>query len=210
MRTKRIYWIIIAFFAIAVGLYPFSYYLIDSRSLGLLRSKPASLLANPVWHLAFYTHITFGGLALLTGWSQFSTRWRSRYLNTHRWMGRIYLCSVLLSSLAGLYIAFFATGGVVNTTGFGTLALLWLVTAIQAYMSIRRLDIDQHQDWMTINYSLTFAAVTLRIWLPLLQIFVFHDFLPAYRIVAWLSWVPNLVVAMLIVRGRRRKIAAKA
>lgn len=209
MRAKRLSWIIFAFFAVAVGLYPYSYYLIDKRNLGLLSNKPAALLADPLWHLAFYMHITFGGLALLTGWSQFSARWRSQYLNTHRWMGRIYLCCVLLSSLAGLYIAFYATGGIVNVTGFGTLALLWLFTGIQAYISIRNRDIDRHRDWMTANYSLTFGAVTLRIWLPLLQIFVFHAFLPAYRIVAWLSWVPNLLFAMMIIR-KRRKIVAKA
>jgi hypothetical protein len=34
----------------------------------------------------------------------------------------------------------------------------------------------------------------LRVWMPLL-ILVFGEFLIAYKIVAWLCWVPNLVFA---------------
>ena len=60
------------------------------------------------------------------------------------------------------------------------------------------------RDWMIVNYSLTFAAVTLRIWLPILQYHVFHEFITPYRIVSWWSWVPNLAVALLIVRKRRK------
>ena len=47
---------------------------------------------------------------------------------------------------------------------------------------------------MVYSYAACFAAVTLRLWLPFL-IAVFHDFETAYVIVAWLCWVPNLIVA---------------
>ena len=50
------------------------------------------------------------------------------------------------------------------------------------------------------NYSLTFAAVTLRIYLPLLTTFAFNgEFIPSYHIVAWLCWVPNIIVAEVII-----------
>jgi hypothetical protein len=44
------------------------------------------------------------------------------------------------------------------------------------------------------NFALTFAAVTLRLYLPLgfLSGLRFEDFYPA---LAWLCWVPNLVIA---------------
>ena len=210
MRLRLLGWIPFAFLACAIGLYPLIYYIVDMHDKGFLTSKPASLQADPVWHLLFYTHITFGGVALLTGWSQFSTKWRNRRLKLHRRLGRVYLISVTISSIAGLYIAFFATGGIICSTGFGTLALLWLGTAIQAYVSIRKRDIDRHRDWMIANYSLTFAAVTLRIWLPILQYHIFHEFITPYRIVSWWSWVPNLIVAMLIIRRRHRNFAVRS
>jgi hypothetical protein len=203
MKARNLPWIPFAFFAIVIGLYPSMYYILDMKK-GFLQTKPAALQADTIWHLAFYTHITFGGLALLTGWTQFSQRLRDKYLKTHRTMGTIYLLAVLFSSTAALYIDFFASGGIVCVTGFGTLAILWLGTAIMGYRTIRRLEIDQHQDWMTINYSLAFAAVTLRIYLPILQMGLHVPFIPAYRIVAWACWVPNLVLALLIIRKRRR------
>jgi dolichyl-phosphate-mannose--protein O-mannosyl transferase len=52
---------------------------------------------------------------------------------------------------------------------------------------------------MIYSYAACFAAVTLRIWLPLL-IMIFGDFIIAYTIVAWMCWIPNLIVARLITR----------
>lgn len=202
MKLKNLPWIPFAFFAIAIGLYPLLYFLVDMRSNGLLQSKPKAILDSDIWNTAFYIHIIFGGIALLTGWTQFSTRLRRHYLNTHRFIGKIYVIAVALSSIAALYIAFFATGGLVCVLGFGSLAIIWLISDVKAYSTIKQGHISQHQNWMICNYALTFAAVTLRIWLPLLSAFVFHDFIPAYRVVSWLCWVPNLVVALLVINKR--------
>jgi hypothetical protein len=49
------------------------------------------------------------------------------------------------------------------------------------------------------SYALVFAAVTLRIELPLL-VMAFGEFTPAYQAVAWVSWVPNLLWAEWYVR----------
>jgi len=211
MKLKNLPWIPFAFFAIAIGLYPLVYYLFDMHNKGLFSTKPAELINNPVWHTVFYIHITFGGIAMLTGWTQFSNKLRGRYLSAHRLVGKIYVVSVLFSSCAGLYIAFFASGGIISSTGFEALALLWLITDITAYTSIRRLDIVSHRQWMIRNYALTFAAVTLRIYLPLLQIFVFPgQFIPSYHLVAWLCWVPNLIVAEIIINKTKKKPVAFA
>jgi hypothetical protein len=54
------------------------------------------------------------------------------------------------------------------------------------------------------NYALTFAAVTLRIYLPLMTPFLFHgDFLAAYRTISWLCWVPNLAIAEWIIKSAK-------
>jgi hypothetical protein len=52
---------------------------------------------------------------------------------------------------------------------------------------------------MIYSYGACLAAVTLRFWLPLLTVGFQLDFSVAYPIVAWLSWVPNLIVARWIV-----------
>jgi uncharacterized membrane protein len=199
MKLKNLPWLPFAFFAIAIGLYPLLYFLVDMRSNGLLHSKPQAVLNNVVWNAAFYIHIIFGGIALIIGWTQFSARLRKQKLKLHRFIGKVYVIAVTMSSLTGLYIAFFATGGLVCVLGFGLLATLWLISNIKAYSTVRKGNIHQHQNWMICNYALTFAAVTLRIWLPLLSAFVFHDFITAYHVVSWLCWVPNLIIALIII-----------
>jgi len=209
MKLKNLPWVPFAFFAIAIGLYPLTYYMVDMRSQGLLQSKPKELLSGSLYLPIFYTHITFGGIALLTGWTQFSRRLRDKYLSAHRWVGRIYVIAVILSSLAGLFIAFFASGGIVSSFGFGLLAILWFFTVLKAYTSIRKGNIKQHENWMIRNYALAFAAVTLRIYLPLSQAALHMDFITAYRATSWLCWVPNLVIAEIII-GKRSQIPAYA
>jgi len=201
--SNKFLWGIFIFFAVAVGCYPLIYGFVDMHNKGLLQSKSAELLHNPLWKSFFFFHISFGGLALLTGWYQFIKKRRQRYLNLHRWLGRFYVIAVLISGTAGLYIAFYATGGLISILGFGLLALCWLFSDVMGYVAIRKLDVLSHKKWMIRNYALTFAAVTLRVWLPLMMLPFFHiAFLDAYHVVAWLCWVPNLIAAEMFIRNR--------
>jgi Predicted membrane protein (DUF2306) len=53
------------------------------------------------------------------------------------------------------------------------------------------------------NYALTLAAVTLRVYMGVAQEVIGFSFEAAYPVVAWLAWVPNLVVAEWVVVQRR-------
>jgi len=194
-------WIIFGFFAIGVGLYPGLYLVLD-MSQGFLSSKSADVLQNQVWSLFFHQHILLGGVALLIGWTQFSKKIRSKNISLHRTIGKVYVAACLLSGCAGLYIAFYATGGLIASLGFGCLAIAWLITTSKAFLSIRKREINAHQEWMIRSYALTFAAVTLRIWLPLSQM-ASINFISAYVVISWLCWVPNILVAEWIVGSTR-------
>jgi uncharacterized membrane protein len=196
--------LLMAILAISIGLYPAIYFLIE-RTFGLLGTKSANLLADPIWNLAFNLHIIFGGLSLLSGWSQFSSRLRKRAMQWHRWLGRIYVSAVLVSGLSGLYVAFFATGGLASVLGFALLAVFWLGSTGIAFVAISRGQIRLHQRWMLYSYAASFAAVTLRLWLPALVVLL-GDFMIAYPLSAWLCWVPNLLfVYFYLDKGNRRK-----
>jgi len=88
--------------------------------------------------------------------------------------------------------------------GFACLALGWLYTGLRAYLAIRAHDIVSHRRWMVRNFALTFGAVTLRLWLPASMAFGIA-FELAYPVIAWLCWVPNLLVAELCNRQIRRR-----
>ncbi|MGB5206075.1 DUF2306 domain-containing protein [Eudoraea sp.] len=181
-------------FAIFIGLYPLRFIGLPYEQ-SLLGSKSETLLNSSIYLAAFYTHIFLGGLALLTGFSQFYKKLRRKRPALHRVLGKIYVGAVFLSGIAGLSIAFFATGGIIPALGFAGLALLWLFTTSNAYISIKKMNIDAHQRWMIRSYALCFAAVTLRLYLPLFTGLMQMDFIPAYKIIAWLCWVPNILIA---------------
>lgn len=150
-----------------------------------------------------YVHVFASSVALILGPFQFMEKFRARRLNLHRWMGRIYLgVGVLLGGLAGLHMAFFAYGGIVSQLGFGALAVAWLYTGLRAYLAIRAKDVVAHRRWMLRNFALAFGAVTLRLWLPG-SVAAGVPFELAYPAIAWLCWVPNLVVAEYLLKGAR-------
>ena len=148
--------------------------------------------------LGIYAHIFGSAIALCLGPLQFSTRLRTDYIAFHRWLGRLYLIAgILVGGVSGLYMSIHAYGGVMAKTGFAALGLLWLYTGLRAYMAIRIRDIASHRRWMIRNFALTFAAVTLRIYLPG-SMAAGLEFGIVYPIIAWLCWLPNLIVAEFI------------
>ena len=203
-NTNKLVWFIFAFLAIGVSLYPllYLYFAFQEGEAGIRLSKNQVLIKSVFWNIGFYGHIIFGGVALMTGWSQFSKRIRQRRLLLHRALGKIYVASVLISGCCAIGIGFFATGGWISALGFISLGVIWLYTTWSAYSAIRKKDISLHQGMMIYSYAACFAAVTLRIWLPLLQ-FGFGDFLVAYKLVAWLCWLPNIIFARFLVRKKR-------
>lgn len=156
-------------------------------------------------------HIGAAMLAIIIGPFQFLPKSITRrYLKFHRWLGRIYLVSVLISGLAGLYMAQFAHGGLAARVGFALLSISWLFSGTMAYTRIRNKDVQSHRQWMVRNYALTFAGVTLRLWIPLFTLVAGFEFTEAYIAIAWLCWVPNLMVAEWIIsriRPNQRKVA---
>lgn len=147
-------------------------------------------------------HVLGSGLALGIGGFQFLPGLRARHITWHRWLGRIYLLAVLVGGIGGLVMAAGAAGGLVGRVGFALLAVTWLVSGWQAYAAVRRGDLTAHRLWMIRNFALTFAAVTLRIYLGVFTGALGIPFAECYPLVAWLCWVPNLIVAEWLIVAR--------
>ena len=192
---KKTLFVLFAIFCILIGLYPSIYFIIEGK-FGFLLTKPNELLQNLFWKIGFYTHIIFGGLALLIGWIQFVPKWRDKNLNLHRTLGKLYVIFVFLSSLASLSIVSNATGGLIPALGFGFLGVIWFLITLFAFITIRKGNVLKHQKLMIFSYAACFSAVTLRLYMPILML-IFHDFIKAYTIVAWLCWIPNLIFAFI-------------
>jgi hypothetical protein len=195
---KRTAWVIILFFAIAISVYTIAHYLTpgDIRS-GLINEKIREMGAlSFIWYVFLYIHIIFSLVALITGPFLFAVKLRHARISLHKFLGKMYLLCILFGGLSGFYLSFHATGGIISKFGFGAMSVLWMISGYVAYRQIKQKNVVVHREWMIRNYSLTFAAVTLRIWLPLsLALFGSENFSEVYRIIAWLCWVPNILVA---------------
>ena len=183
----------------------------------IARQKVGLRADVPLHFPLLVAHALAGGIALLVGPWQFVRRAR-RIPRVHRFLGRVFLfAGVLPASMAGMAVAWLSTAGVVASLGFALLDVAWLWTAIAGYRAARTGRYRDHQDWMIRCFAATFAAVTLRLWLvtlilvqlPLLHS-VYHGhfhalFHTAYITVAWLAWVPNLLVAEWYLRRSRHR-----
>jgi hypothetical protein len=191
-------WGLMAVLSLAIAGLSARYFTFNSDvAVELLRQR---MIARDPW---LFLHIGGGMIALAVGSFQFSRPLRARYLNLHRWMGRIYLVAVAIGGIAGFRMALESFGGLATHFGFGILAAVWLITTTMAYRRILQRKIQSHREWMIRSFALTFAAVTLRIWLPLFAGVLKLDFTQAYQTISWLCWVPNILVAEILISRSR-------
>lgn len=190
LKTQKLQWLVAALSVAVAGYALIAYSLVPLGNL----VHPQMKVAFEAHRVAIYMHIFCSVLAMGLGPWQFFRGLRARRPALHRWSGRVYLLGgVLPGGITGLYVAGFAFGGTFNQIGFAVLAVLWLATGYLAYAAIRRKDIAAHQQWMLRNFALTFAAVTLRLYLGGFAAagIAFETF---YAWLGWLCWVPNLLL----------------
>lgn len=163
---------------------------------------PLMQLRFDAYPIATVVHLAAGALVIALAPMQWSLRIRRRHATLHRWGGRGYAAGVLLAGVAGLSLATVSQGGVPAHLGFGLLSVAWLGTTGVGVARILAGDPSGHRRWMVRSIALTLAAVTLRIYIPL-GVVLGLPAEPSYRAIAWLCWVPNLLVAEWWLRRRR-------
>lgn len=186
-------WLLGAVLCAGIALFSYRYLLgVGPLSPDIL----ANLFARPWLTL----HVAGAATALLVAPAQSLPVIRRRRV-VHRWLGRLYVLGCSLGSVAGLMLALGSTAGPIATAGFGSLAIVWFVTTTIAWRKAVAGRYGEHRAWMIRSFALTFAAVTLRLYLPLM--FPLHvPFLEGYRAISFLCWVPNIAVAEIWLRRR--------
>jgi len=202
---KGAFYFMLLLMAVPLSINALSYLNLDSE-YGFLRIKKDAIASG--WYLpAYYLHVLVASVILLVGLYQihptFGLRWRS----THRIMGKIYVAGVLFLSAPGaLVMSLFIDRGPVVQVSFVLQCTLWFIFTWIAYIRIRQGDIQAHRQWILRSFALTLAAITLRIYV-FLGSWSFDLAQPtAYATIAWLSWVPNLLVCEWYLRVSNRPI----
>ncbi len=159
------------------------------------------------WRYAFYIHVFTSTFVLFLGIFQFIDRLVYGYPRLHRAIGLIYVSIVvLLSGPSGLIMGYYGNGGLYAQISFMTLALLWIGFTATAYLLALRRDIESHQNFMLRSYALTLSAITLRSYAFIIPRLIHMNGGDEYVLIAWLSWIPNLLIAEFLIRKKWRSI----
>ena len=142
-------------------------YLNFNFQYSFLRLKQEAIRTG--WYLPFYySHVLTGGLILLAGFFQLQSVSHQRFKKLHHVLGYFYVMGILLfAAPGGLVMSLFINRGPWVLTSFIIQSILWFCFTWIAFSRIRKRKIIEHKNWMWRSYALTFAAVTLRIYILL-------------------------------------------
>ena len=152
-------------------------------------------------------HILPGGLFLLLAPLQFSSRVRSRFIQLHRWSGRLLVLAAIIAASTGLYFGLFlpfaGPGESVPIALFGGLLLYALLKAVVA---IRGRQVALHREWMIRAFALALAISTVRIVGAVLDLTMTPAGFgprPMFVVAIWTGWVTTLGAAEIWIRYTR-------
>lgn len=153
---------------------------------------------------AFYFHVISAVCALPAGFTQFNKAILKNYPRLHQVCGYLYVAAILIAAApSGFLIGMHANGGIVAQIAFTLLAILWFFFTLQALLKAKKGDIKAHKNFMIRSFALTCSALTLRYW-KLVLVYFFHPYpMDLYQLVAWLGWIPNLLIAEWIINRNK-------
>ncbi|WP_286587655.1 DUF2306 domain-containing protein [Sphingobacterium sp. N143] len=156
------------------------------------------------YRYAFYAHVCSAVLALPAGFTQFNSYLLKNFPRLHRGIGYLYVFSILgCAAPSGLLIGAVANGGLSSVISFELLGIGWFYFTWRGVRSAVQQKFNVHRNFMIRSFALTCSAITLRFWKVLL-VYLFHpNPMDVYQIIAWLGWVPNLLLAEYIIYRKK-------
>lgn len=170
--------------------------------VSFLMIKQTEVQERPEYLYFFYTHVYTSIFVLLAGFLAILRR-SFGIPQLHKISGKIYVFLILIfAAPSGLYMVVFANGGWVSKISFVILGILWGYSTFKAYEYARKLKFKPHQQWMWRSFALTLSAITLRMWKVVIVHLVPMNPMDVYQIIAWLGWVPNLLLIEILIRKK--------
>lgn len=179
-------------------------YIPAKSDVSFLMIKQTEVATRPEYLSFFYLHVYSSIFVLLTGFLAI-VRTNLGIKTLHQYSGKIYVFAILFfAAPSGIYMGFFANGGFLSKLSFVILGIFWWFSTFKAYQLIREKKYTAHQQWMWRSFALTLSAITLRLWKWVI-VYCFHPSpMDVYQIVAWLGWIPNILLVELLIRKKIR------
>ncbi|MCR9171970.1 MAG: DUF2306 domain-containing protein [bacterium] len=174
---------------------------VDGEShVGFLRDKQL-IYHIKTWRYSFYTHVFTSPIVIIAGLLQFNRWVLANWPKVHKISGYTYTLVVLfVTGPAAFVMSLMANGGYPAQISFTTLSVLWIFFTYLSYYHIKRGSVRAHLIWNMRSFALTLSAVTLRVYVYLL-----NSYGPqmgqeeTYILVSYLSWIPNLLIVELLI-----------
>lgn len=203
---KIFFYLLVVFFALALVTVAVQYFSFDQQH-HFLQMK-GRMLHNPIWLTAFYVHLAFGVVAVLSGLPLFFNRLIAFRSKLHKNLGKLYVISILfLTGPTGFYLSFQAEGGWIATIGFLIMSFLWMLIT---YIAFKKIVVDKdivgHNKWMIRSYCFTLSGVTLRIFTPLAMYYWEWNEMTVLHLAAFLPWIINLMIGECILIINQKNI----
>jgi len=152
-------------------------------------------------------HVVGGLTALVLGPFQFIPAIRKNYPKTHRTMGKIYLCAMVVAAVASFDLSIekliIRDKAIIFGAGLAMLAIAWLTTSGMAYWAVRSRNFVQHREWMVRSYVVTCAFTTFRLVDRLLTQRFHVDPYISVQLMAWVCWSVPLIVAEVFLQASK-------
>ncbi len=192
---KSIFWLLVFGYFFALMFEITLRYTSFGNNVAFLQIKQTEVNSIPYYLGFFYIHVASAIFALLAGFTQFNNYILTRYSLLHKNIGKIYVYVVLfLAAPSGFIIGLHANGGFYSQIAFVILSILWFYFTLRGIIKIKNKDVAAHKAFMYRSFALTFSAVTLRMWKVILVYLFQPSPMDLYQIIAWLGWIPNLLI----------------
>lgn len=152
-------------------------------------------------YLASIAHLIPAVFIAVLGPLQFVRPLRRKFLNVHRWSGRVFVLSGVIGALTGFFIgAFYPFAGVDGPGLNESMSLVFWSPMILfcLYMAIDRIKKKMHgphREWMIRGFSLMVAIATERVILGIMVLVTGLDMEILFGITIWMAIAVNMIVA---------------
>ena len=141
-------------------------------------------------------HILPGLVVLVLGPLQFTPGIRARYIQVHRWLGRIFVAMAIVAGVSAVLVGFTfpVLSGFSAQVAMTSFAVILLFSVAKAFFHIRRHQTALHREWMIRAFAVALGIATFRVMSAVFML-AGVGFWEAWDTVVWLGFALNLVVA---------------
>ena len=151
--------------------------------------------------VATILHLLPGFLIVILGPLQFIPLIRKRWINLHRWSGRVFIVCGATGAVSGFLIGGLDPFGGFNGPGFDEAMATWFFSSYilfclyKAYSSVRQKQFGAHREWMIRSFALMIAIATERIMFGVLQATTNISFEVLFGATFWMAGMIHIVAS---------------